>query len=96
MYPRIKIEDKDYVTNFFQILIIRQYQKHKKVIMGYLFHYPPTLIGETINLDNLNNSQARNNTIILKEKNIAILNNYFPNGNPMDSEKFDFKIQMDG
>jgi exodeoxyribonuclease-3 len=46
-----------------------------------------------VNLLKLNEAQARNNTIILKEQNIALLNNYFPNGNPIDSEKFDFKIK---
>ena len=46
-----------------------------------------------IKLSKLNDHQARNNTIILEDKNILLLNNYFPNGNPIDSEKFDFKKQ---
>ena len=41
----------------------------------------------------MNDHQARNNTVIFEDKNIVLLNNYFPNGNPIDSEKFDFKKQ---
>jgi exodeoxyribonuclease-3 len=49
-----------------------------------------------ISLLELKKLQARNNIILLKQQGIAIINNYFPNGNPIDTEKFTYKIELDG
>lgn len=88
----LKIEDKDYVNNFFSNFNYQTISETQKSYNGVSISLSPTLIGETINLDNLNNSQARNNTIILKDRNIALVNCYFPNGNPIDTEKFTNKL----
>ena len=45
-----------------------------------------------ISFSELNNLQARNNVLLLEKKGIALVNNYFPNGNPIDTEKFSYKI----
>ena len=45
----------------------------------------------TIDLDDLNNLQARNNCILIEDQKTVILNCYFPNGNPIGTDKFELK-----
>lgn len=89
----LKIDDSEYVSNFFKQHDYQTLSQTQKSYNGVSISLKQNIKFDEVNLLKLNEAQARNNTIILKEQNIAILNNYFPNGNPMDSEKFDFKIK---
>ena len=89
----LKIDDSEYVSNFFNQYDYQSISQTQKSYNGVSISLKKNIKFDELNLSNLNDAQARNNTIILKEQNIAILNNYFPNGNPLDSEKFDFKIK---
>ena len=89
----LKIDDSEYVSNFFNRYDYQSISQTQKSYNGVSISLKKNINFDELNLSNLNDVQARNNTIILKEQNIVILNNYFPNGNPMESEKFDFKIK---
>jgi exodeoxyribonuclease-3 len=89
----LKIDDSEYVSNFFKQHGYQTLSQTQKSYNGVSISLKQNIKFDEVNLLKLNEAQARNNTIILKEQNIALLNNYFPNGNPIDSEKFDFKIK---
>ena len=89
----LKIDDSEYVSNFFKQHGYQTLSQTQKSYNGVSISLKQNIKFDEVNLLKLNEVQARNNTIILKEQNIALLNNYFPNGNPIDSEKFDFKIK---
>ena len=89
----LKIDDSEYVNNFFKQHDYQTLSQTQKSYNGVSISLKQNIKFDEVDLLNLNGAQARNNTIILKEQKIALLNNYFPNGNPIDSEKFDFKIK---
>ncbi len=88
----LKIEDQDYVSNFFSNFHFQTISQTQKSYNGVSISLSPALLEETVELEDLNNTQARNNTILLKDKNVALINCYFPNGNPIDTEKFTNKL----
>ena len=50
--------------------------------------------GDTVTikwLDNLNQSRIISGEILLKKKKINLINIYVPNGNPIDTDKYDYK-----
>tara|TARA_X000000368_G_scaffold414759_1_gene405201 strand:- start:1724 stop:2488 length:765 start_codon:yes stop_codon:yes gene_type:complete len=86
----LKTDDKEIVNGFFHkhgYLNINSTQKsYNGVAIGY-----KNLNTKNIELKNLNKEQARNNCLLLKDYNIILLNCYFPNGNPIKTEKFQIK-----
>ena len=89
----LKINDHEYVSNFFSQYKYKTITQTQKSYNGVSISYDQGLDISELNLPILNKDQARNNVIILKQYNIAIINNYFPNGNPIDTEKFSFKLE---
>ena len=89
----LKIDDGEYVNNFFKEYDYKTISQTQKSYNGVSISIKNQNRFKELKLSKLNDLQARNNTIILEDKNIVLLNNYFPNGNPVDSEKFDFKKQ---
>ena len=87
----LKIDDCEYVNNFFTEYDYQTISQTQKSYNGVSISIKNQNRFKELKLSKLNDHQARNNTIILEDKNIVLLNNYFPNGNPIDSEKFDFK-----
>ena len=89
----LKIDDGEYVNNFFTEYDYQTISQTQKSYNGVSISIKNENRFNELKISKLNDHQARNNTIILEDKNIVLLNNYFPNGNPIDSEKFDFKKQ---
>ena len=89
----LKIDDNEYVNNFFTNFDYQTISQTQKSYNGVSISIKNQNRFKELKLSKLNDHQARNNAIILEDKNIVLLNNYFPNGNPIDSEKFDFKKQ---
>lgn len=87
----LKIDDQEYVDSFFTPYDYQTISQTQKSYNGVSISIKKQIGFKELNLSKLNDHQARNNTVIFEEKNIVLLNNYFPNGNPIDSEKFDFK-----
>ncbi len=88
----LKINDHEYVSNFFSQFNYQTLTQTQKSYNGVSISYERGLEAIDITLSDLNKTQARNNTLVLKKYGIAIINNYFPNGNPIDTEKFTFKL----
>ena len=84
----LKIHDHEYVSNFFSQFKYHSITQTQKSYNGVSISYDKNFEIEDLTFSNLNKIQARNNIIILKQQNIAIINNYFPNGNPIDTDKF--------
>ena len=89
----LKIDDHEYVSNFFSQFNYHSITQTQKSYNGVSISYDKNLEIEDLTFSNLNKIQARNNIIILKQQNIAIINNYFPNGNPIDTDKFTYKLE---
>lgn len=87
----LKIDDQEYVNNFFTPYDYQTISQTQKSYNGVSISIKKQIGFKELNLSKLNDHQARNNTVIFEKKNIVLINNYFPNGNPIDSEKFDFK-----
>lgn len=89
----LKINDKEYVFNFFSSFGYSTFSQTQKSYNGVSFSNKKNIKVKDITFSNLNVEQARNNTILLDDYNIVIINNYFPNGNPIDTDKFPFKLK---
>jgi len=88
----LKILDKDYVENFFSQFSFKTVAETQKSYNGVCVSYKKEIILSENPLKSLNKTQARNNTVILEDKNLAVINCYFPNGNPIDTDKFSNKL----
>ena len=89
----LKILDKDYVESFFNKFSLKTLSETQKSYNGVSISCKEDINYKEIPLKKLNLIQARNNTIILEDLKLAIINCYFPNGNPIDTEKFINKIE---
>ena len=89
----LKILDKEYVENFFNQFSLKTVAETQKSYNGVSVSYKREIVLSENPLKKLNMTQARNNTVIIKDKNLAILNCYFPNGNPIDTDKFTNKLE---
>ncbi len=89
----LKILDKDYVKNFFNKFLLKTLSETQKSYNGVSISFNKDINLKEISLKKLNLIQARNNTVILEDLKLAIINCYFPNGNPIDTEKFIKKIE---
>ena len=87
----LKTEDKNIINDFFKSNGYENISATQKAYNGVAIGYKNQKKIKTINLDNLNNPQARNNCILLEDHKTAILNCYFPNGNPIETDKFELK-----
>ena len=79
----LKIDDHKYVSNFFLQFNYQTITQTQKSYNGVSISYNQNLDLLDLTISELNKTQARNNIILLKEQGIAIINNYFPNGNPI-------------
>lgn len=89
----LKIDDHQYVSKFFSQFNYNSITQTQKSYNGVSVSYDKNIEIEDLTFGNLNKIQARNNIIILKKLGIAIINNYFPNGNPIDTDKFIYKLE---
>jgi len=89
----LKIDDHDYVSDFFSQFSYQTITQTQKSYNGVSISYDQILDTSDLSLPTLNKDQARNNILLLEKPGIAIINNYFPNGNPIDSDKFSFKLK---
>lgn len=89
----LKILDKDYVESFFNKFSLKTLSETQKSYNGVSISCKEDINLKEIPLKKLNLIQARNNTIILEDLKLVIINCYFPNGNPIDTEKFINKIE---
>ena len=89
----LKILDKEYVENFFNQFSLKTVAETQKSYNGVSVSCKREIVLNETPLRKLNMTQARNNTVIIKDKNLAILNCYFPNGNPIDTDKFTNKLE---
>ena len=88
----LKIDDKIYVSDFFKPYSYNTISQNQKSYNGVSISYQEEMPIKDISFSELNKLQARNNVLLLEKKGIALVNNYFPNGNPIDTEKFSYKI----
>jgi len=93
MIQEIKTEDKNFPINDFKTLGYESYIFGQKSYNGVAFL-------SKLNIDNIDlkflkdqNNQSRIITgdIKTKSKNIKLINIYVPNGNPINTEKYDYK-----
>ena len=89
----LKILDKEYVENFFNQFSLKTVAETQKSYNGVSVSCKREIVLNENPLKKLNMTQARNNSVIIKDKNLAILNCYFPNGNPIDTDKFTNKLE---
>ena len=87
----LKTEDKNIIDNFFQLHGYENISATQKAYNGVAIGYKNQNTIRTIDLDNLNTLQARNNCILIEDQKTVILNCYFPNGNPIGTDKFELK-----
>tara|TARA_Y100000996_G_C22544643_1_gene651325 strand:- start:641 stop:1453 length:813 start_codon:yes stop_codon:yes gene_type:complete len=88
----LKIDDNEYVNNFFLPFKYRTFSKTQKGYNGVSISLKNDINVKDITFSHLNKEQARNNSILLSNYKTVIINNYFPNGNPIESDKFSFKL----
>ena len=88
----LKIEDQNYVLNFFDSYNYATISQNQKSYNGVSISYKKEILTKDLTISELNKLQARNNVLLLEKEGIAIINNYFPNGNPIDTEKFPYKL----
>ena len=88
----LKIDDHDYVFKFFSQYNYQTITQTQKSYNGVSISYNKEIDIQDLTFNELNKSHARNNVLLLKKQRVAIVNNYFPNGNPIDTEKFSFKL----
>ena len=89
----LKIDDQKYVLDFFNPYHYTTISQNQKSYNGVSISYQKELLIKDLTISELNTLQARNNVLLLKKEGIAIINNYFPNGNPIDTEKFSYKLE---
>ena len=89
----LKIDDQNYVLNFFDPYHYATISQNQKSYNGVSISYQKELLIKDLTISELNTLQARNNVLLLEKEGIAIVNNYFPNGNPIDTEKFSYKLE---
>jgi len=76
-------------------LIMKVMYLDKKVIMVLLLYLKKKLENVRTNLinDKLKQSRIISGEFILKKRKIQIINIYIPNGNPVDTDKYTYKIK---
>ena len=89
----LKILDKEYVENFFNQFSLKTVAETQKSYNGVSVSCKREIVLNETPLRKLNMTQARNNTVVIKDRNLVILNCYFPNGNPIDTDKFTNKLE---
>ena len=87
----LKTENANIVEDFFKSHNYDSISSTQKAYNGVAIAYKNQKKIKNLNLDDLNNLQARNNCILIEDLNTVILNCYFPNGNPIGTEKFELK-----
>ena len=87
----LKIDDKIYVSDFFKPYSYNTISQNQKSYNGVSISYQEEMSIKDISFSELNKLQARNNVLLLEKQGIALVNNYFPNGNPIKTEKFQIK-----
>ena len=88
----LKTDNKEYVESFFANLNYDVISKTQKAYNGVSIAFPNIKDHKEFELNKLNDVHQRNINLIIS-KNIILINCYFPNGNPLGTEKFEYKIE---
>ena len=93
MMQEIKTEEKNYPFDEFKSLKYESYVFGQKSYNGVAFISKSKLnnIKQDIFKDKMKQSRIISGELTLKKKKINLINIYTPNGNPVDTEKYDYK-----
>ena len=93
MMQEIKTEEKNYPFDEFKSLKYESYVFGQKSYNGVAIISKQELknINNTFIKDNLKQSRIITAELKLKKKKIELINIYVPNGNPVDTEKYEYK-----
>jgi len=94
LMQEIKTEEKNFPFNDFKDLGYESYVHGQKSYNGVSFVSKKKLKVVNVNLpgDKIKQSRFITTEIKIKNKNIDLINIYVPNGNPVDTEKYFYKI----
>jgi exodeoxyribonuclease-3 len=93
MIQEIKTEEKNFPFKDFKDLGYESYVFGQKSYNGVAFLSKKNIKKINLNFikDTKNQSRIIEGDIIVKSKNIKLINIYVPNGNPINTEKYDYK-----
>ena len=93
MIQEIKTEEKNFPFKDFKDLGYESYVFGQKSYNGVAFLSKKNIKKINLNFikDTKNQSRIIEGDIIVKSKNIKLINIYVPNGNPVNTEKYDYK-----
>jgi exodeoxyribonuclease-3 len=93
MLQEIKTQDENFPNNEFKNLGYTSYVFGQKSYNGVAIISKNELDNANNNFikDDLNQSRIITAELKLKKKNIELINIYVPNGNPVDTEKYEYK-----
>jgi len=93
MLQEIKTQNENFPTNEFKNLGYTSYVFGQKSYNGVAIISKHALDNTNNNFikDDLNQSRIITAELILKKKKIELINIYVPNGNPVDTEKYEYK-----
>ena len=93
MIQEIKTEDKNFPFNDFQTLGYESYVFGQKSYNGVAFLSKPKIesVKNDFVKDKLKQSRIITGEISLNKKKTKLINIYVPNGNPVDTEKYEYK-----
>ena len=94
MMQEIKTEEKNYPFDEFKSLKYESYVFGQKSYNGVAFISKSKLsnIKQNIFKDKMKQSRIISGELTHKKKKINLINIYTPNGNPVDTEKYDYKL----
>ena len=94
MMQEIKTEEKNYPFDEFKSLKYESYVFGQKSYNGVAFVSKSKLINIKQNIfkDKMKQSRIISGELTHKKKKINLINIYTPNGNPVDTEKYDYKL----
>ena len=94
LLQEIKTQDENFPYDEFKTLEYNSYVYGQKSYNGVAIISNSKIknINKNFIIDDLKQSRIINAQIQLKKKKIELINIYVPNGNPVETEKYDYKI----
>ena len=94
LLQEIKVQDQDFPYDYFKKLGYISYVKGQKSYNGVSILSKKKLIEikDTLPGDKINQSRFISSKIKIKNKTLDLINIYVPNGNPVDTEKYFYKL----
>ena len=98
LFQEIKTQDENFPYDIFKKFNYNSYVFGQKSYNGVAIVSKVEIKNTDKNLinDSLKQSRVITGEIKLKNKKIELINIYVPNGNPVDTEKYDYKKKLDG